>query len=177
MAKIETAFIDRNRATREALDDLKNFEPMRKAIEELNKRNAPIYWEVLWNALEGNDLIEEYSKKHAEVKNEDWNEQDTRNLFRKKFNYLFSNSGYAFPQQWCERHEDGSFEPSLIKIVSEYETRYTYLFTEKQIKAIDDIINGLKTLGVSANTVSKLFFNNNGEIWANFPNLYYFIKK
>ena len=177
MAKIETVFIDRNRATREALDDIKKFEPMNVMIKELQKRNAPIYWDVLWNGLESMHTIhEDYAKHHAEVINEDWNDQDTRNLMRKKFVYLYTGAG-NFPQKWCIRNEDGSFEASLIKIVKENESRYTYLFTDKQTKAIEQVIEGLTALGINRLDLNRFFYIQNGEIKPKFPELHLLMNK
>lgn len=171
--KNENVFIDKNRAMAEAKDDLSRFEPMARAINELKTRNAPLYWDVLWDALKGNTtLTEEYAKKHAELTNEDWNDQDTRNLMRKKFSYLHDNEGHSFPQEWCIRKEDGSFDSSLIEIVKSNEKTYTYRFTDEQMKAINEVVNGLATLQISPYHVTSMFYNNNGDVWANYPRLF-----
>ena len=177
MTKIEKVFIDRNRATREALDEMNKFEPMNVMIKELQKRNAPMYWDILWNGLDSmHTILDEYAKHHAEVLNEDWNDQDTRNLMRKKFAYLY-NVGCNFAKKWCTRNEDGSFEASLIKIVKEYESVFTYTFTDKQVKAIEQVIEGLTSLGLDKVNLTQFFYIQNGEIKPNFPTLHAVTKK
>jgi len=177
MTKIEKVFIDRNRATREALDEMKHFEPMKQMIKELQKRNAPIYWDILWNGLESmNTILDDYAKHHADTINEYWDDQDTRNIMRKKFVYLYTLSG-NFPQKWCTRNEDGSFEASLLKIFSYYESMFTYTFTDKQVKAIEQVVEGLTSLGIDEVNLTQYFYIQNGEIKPNFPVLHAVTKK
>ena len=158
MANIEKNYFNSSQASIEIGRQRAEYSVMRTKIEELRKRNAPLYWDILWNNLDGGNLVEDYAKRYAELNNGDWTEQAERNKLRDKFSYLSTTAGCNFPKIFIKRKPDGSFDIDHKAIEDYYIKRYTYTFTDKQVEAIQKLIEGMEGLGIYPGTVNHVFY-------------------
>ena len=163
--KVPKVYFNEQSASIEASRFKTGFAKARAVIQELKKRNRPIYWDVLWDCLKDGRLQDTYCEKYAKENYRDWSEVEVRNELRSLFRFMgdFNNS-YPFPQKFVTRFEDGSFDINHEAIDEHFREIHTYKFTDKQTKAIQDIINGLEELGISTMAMNRHFYRKDGEV-------------
>lgn len=143
------------------------FARARAVIKELKESNAPLYWDILWDGLRtgGDVIINRYMERFAQEHFLNINDFDTKGLLLKKFECLADPTyRYLFPQKFCYREDDGSFDVDIEKLRDYCRQQCTYTITEEQDQAIKDLLRSMKILGLVPFTVRSYFWSDKGEI-------------
>lgn len=165
MEQVKKSYFAQERAKIESLRKKAEFGRARAVIAELKRIGAPLFWDLLFDALKTGRLQERYAKRFAEQRFDDWADQQVRNSLLKKFNVLADPYWkYIFPQEFVTVAEDGSFDLNPEAVDEYYQKRYTYEFTDDQVKAIEEICNGLDKLKVTPAEVVKYFASGEGKM-------------
>ena len=136
-------------------------------LNELKKRNLPLYWDILWDALPrgGSQLIEAYMKRWAEHNYINLDDLTQRNELRYKF-WLLEDQHYNFrcPQRFLQRAKDGSFTLDEDKLKQDCIEQCTYTITAEQKQAIDNIIDGFEKLKINPIRAQHLFYQKDKKV-------------
>ena len=157
--KVKKVYYDEQNAQIDALRKKAEFGRARATIKTLQETGAPMYWDILYNCLKTGDAREEYAKRFAKETFADWNDVDVRNNLRKKFDVLGDPfHKYKFPQEFVTVADDGSFDLNPQAVDDFFKERYTYHFTDEQVKAIENLCNALDKLNIVPYLVREYFY-------------------
>lgn len=171
-------FTDESNAAIDAGRFKVGFAPIRAAIEKLKKYNAPMYWDTLYSCLDGRSILDAYSEKWAKENYENWEDVETRNRIKHRFRYLSNpNGGSSFSKEFIKLHDDGSFELDNEKIDKHFRDEYTFTFSNKQLKGMQQIIDGMQQLGVYPSVIKELFIGKGKDCKPNYVRLLNFMKR
>lgn len=130
-----------------------SFSRIRSIIEDLKSDGLPIYWDILYNHLDGGGdaLSEEYMKRFAKETYQNYHDAQVKNNLMKVFSMLADPfHRYSFGKKFVTLHEDGSFSINEEAIGEHYRDEWTYTITEEQQQAIKDICRSLDILKIPA---------------------------
>lgn len=136
-------------------------------LKELKKRNLPMYWDILWDALPrgGRELIEAYMQRWAQLNYINLDDLKQRNELRAKFWVLEDQTfNFRFPQRFLQRAEDGSFSLDEDKLKQDCIEQCTYVLTAEQKQAIDNIVSGFELLKINPIRAQHFFYQKDRKV-------------
>lgn len=158
---------DKENAQIAALRATTGFAKVKACIKFLKEENLPIWWDLLYQALQSGNLQDLYAQRWAEQNYMKWSDVKVKNELRSKFNGL-SNAynRYQFPTKWVKVAEDGSFDINLDAINEHCQQVHTYIITDEQEKAVKKIVEGMKELDILPRVIEGFFKVIDGKIEA-----------
>lgn len=135
-------------------------------IKELKKENLPLWWDILWDGLNGGDFIfKAYMERWAKINHMNLNDMTQRSDLRNKFSILEDpHFKFRFPQRFLKRAEDGSFAIDENKLKQDCIEQHTYTITAEQKQAIDNIIDALHLLKINPERIRTFFYQQDGKV-------------
>lgn len=136
-------------------------------IKKMKEESLPLWWDLLWDGLAhgGDYLIKSYMQRWSEKYHVNLDDMEQRNELRKKLSVLEDpHYKYGFPQRFLHRADDGSFSIDEEVLKQHCIEQCTYILTEEQKQAIDNIVSGLQTLKLHPDRVRCYFYQKEGKI-------------
>lgn len=154
------------------------FSYIEKKVEDLQKRNLPIYLDILYKHLDkgGSSLIREYVDRFSKENYMDLSNDREAKILYEKFAIL--NDPYhrwTFNKKFLTLHDDGSFELNEKAVDEYFRDKFTYELTKEQFEAVEAILKGLNTLGAQGahpKYVANCFYMKDKEVKLNRVKLY-----
>lgn len=157
--------LDQENAQIDALRAATGFAKVRACINWLKDENLPIWWDLLYQALESGNLQDLYAQRWAQQNYMKWDSVAVRNELRDKFRGLSNaHNRYQFPTKWVKVAEDGSFDINIDAINENFKEVHTYTITDEQEKAVKKIIDGMQELNILPRVIDGFFKVIDGKI-------------
>lgn len=156
---------DKENAQIDALRSATGYAKVKSCIKWLKEENLPIWWDLLYQALQSGNLQDMYCERWAEKNYLKWDDVKVKNELRSKFNGL-SNAfnKYQFPTKWVKVAEDQSFDIDLEAINEHFKEVHTYTIKDEQEKAVKKIVEGMKELDILPRVIEGFFKVIDGNI-------------